>query len=301
MKHRVPLVPAALLAMLVLLPAGTGAANPSYDPGASASRWVVTDLGNLGMANVTVSDINDRGQIVGEGATRDGLGRGFIWQDGSMTALGQGQFAAAHQINECGQIMGWSSIGWNSSVAFAEEHAVLWKNKRMIDLHGGTHIWASAINDRGQIVGERNSNAFMWQAGMFQTLWPDGGALAVNNRGEVVGASATHTVFGTDEAMLWQSGKVTDLGPVRQRTSTTAAKSSGSIGSRGGQTPKPRTPSLRLAQWEQSRPPFGHERRTRRTRGQRSRSGDGLAPGWGSGPRVPLGRRIDDRSGHTRR
>ena len=212
MKHRVPLVPAALLAMLALLPAGTGAANPSYDPGASASRWVVTDLGNLGMANVTVSDINDRGQIVGEGATRDGLGRGFIWQDGSMTALGQGQFAAAHQINERGQIMGWSSIGWNSSVAFAEEHAVLWKNKRMIDLHGGTHIWASAINDRGQIVGERNSNAFMWQAGMFQTLWPDGGALAVNNRGQVVGASATHTVFGTDEAMLWQSGKVTDLG-----------------------------------------------------------------------------------------
>ena len=141
MKHRVPLVPAALLAMLALLPAGTGAANPSYDPGASASRWVVTDLGNLGMANVTVSDINDRGQIVGEGATRDGLGRGFIWQDGSMTALGQGQFAAAHQINERGQIMGWSSIGWNSSVAFAEEHAVLWKNKRMIDLHGGTHIW----------------------------------------------------------------------------------------------------------------------------------------------------------------
>ena len=208
MKHSLPLVPAALLAMLALLPAGTRAANPSNDRGASASRWVVTDLGNLGMAKVTVSDINDRGQVVGEGATRDGLGRGFIWQDGSMTALGQGPFAAAQRINERGQI-----IGTSGSAAVAEEHAVLWKHKRMIDLHGRTHIWVSAINNLGQVVGERNSNAFMWQAGTFQTLWPDGGALAVNNRGQVVGASGTHTVFGTGEAMLWQAGKVTDLGP----------------------------------------------------------------------------------------
>jgi probable HAF family extracellular repeat protein len=200
--------------MLALLPAATGAANPSSHAGVPASHWVVTDLGNLGMAKVTVSDINDRGQVVGEGATRDGLGRGFIWQDGSMTALGQGQFAAAQRINERGQIMGMSS-----SAAFADEHAVLWKNKKMIDLHGGyPEIWASAINDRGQIVGERNANAFMWQAGTFRTLWPDGVALAVNNRGQVLGASAAHAGLASGEAMLWQAGKSPTSGLVRQRS-----------------------------------------------------------------------------------
>src|SRR4029079_982723 len=96
----------ALLVMLALLPAGTRAARSLPRAGVSSSQWVVTDLGNLGAGKVTVSDINDRGQVVGQAATRDDLGRGFIWQDGSMTALGQGQFAAAQRINERRQIIG---------------------------------------------------------------------------------------------------------------------------------------------------------------------------------------------------
>ena len=59
-------VRALLLAVVAaLLASAAGVASSSSSTGMTGSQWVVTDLGNLGTARVTVSDINDRGQVVG--------------------------------------------------------------------------------------------------------------------------------------------------------------------------------------------------------------------------------------------
>jgi probable HAF family extracellular repeat protein len=209
---------------------------------------VATALGEVGAPKVTVSDINDRGQVVG-GLTTNHGGRGFVWKNGSMKELGNGGFASAVRINERGQIIGTSSGGHR------EEHAVLWKNgttkdlgftfvtalnergqivgARFVPLGGGVYggapvIWSSgnvsdlfgpagrggqvsAINNRGQVVGtKRNGRAVLWQNGKVTDLGP-GTAVAINGRGQIVGYRTTPT--GKSRAFLWQTGTRTDLGP----------------------------------------------------------------------------------------
>jgi WD40-like Beta Propeller Repeat len=56
-----------LLAGAALLAIGTGAAGSSPDAAPSRSRWVPTDLDNLGQARVEVADVNDRGRVLGGG------------------------------------------------------------------------------------------------------------------------------------------------------------------------------------------------------------------------------------------
>jgi probable HAF family extracellular repeat protein len=192
------------------LTGGTGVAGSSSAEGVSASRWVVTDLGNPGRW-VTVADINDRGQVVG-GSLAKGVSRGFVWQNGQMTGLGRGQFAGATAINERGQI-----IGTSSSAAIADQHAVLWQNGRMIDLRprGGV----IAINERGQILGFRyvpidngfGSTSVIWQNGKMRDLGLS--ASAINNRGQVVGAIGAFT--DASRAVMWQKGTITNLGAGR--------------------------------------------------------------------------------------
>jgi len=204
-----------LLAGAVFLTGATERARSSSEPGASGSRWVVTDLGNLGRARVTVSDINDRGQVVGGGLSRSAE-RGFVWQDGAMQELGRGPFGGARAINERGQI-----IGTSSSAAIADQHAVLWQNGRMIDLRprGGV----TAINERGQVLGFRyvtiydptnctapctGSTSVIWQNGKMRDLGL--GASAINNRGQVVGAIDDGTA---GRAVMWENGTIRVLGP----------------------------------------------------------------------------------------
>ncbi|MEP7225582.1 MAG: hypothetical protein ABI783_11580 [Actinomycetota bacterium] len=193
------------LTAIAFLVAGGGA---GASPDADLSRWVATDLGNLG-ARVTVSDINDRGQIVGESANH-----GFVWENGSMRELGQGPFSGAERINERGQIIGTSSSASNS-----QQHAVMWENGKMIDLRGSRGVYTSvmAINERGEIIGSRSvptGNGFtgtpvIWENGKMRNLWPGGVALAINNRGQVVGGTGAES----SRAVVWQNGKITDLGP----------------------------------------------------------------------------------------
>src|SRR5437899_360015 len=67
---------------------------------------------------------------------------------------------------------------------------------------------ASAINERGQVVGDSatasgKQHAFLWQNGKMTDLgtlgraYTDSGAVAINDRGQVVGTSFTATVTQT--------------------------------------------------------------------------------------------------------
>jgi probable HAF family extracellular repeat protein len=87
------------------------------------------------------------------------------------------------------------------------------------DLGGGASI-ATAINDRGQVVGaslrdSTTERGFIWQDGMMTDLGSLGGtntvAYAMNNRGQVVGGSNRRGDSSVG-AFIWQKGVMTDLG-----------------------------------------------------------------------------------------
>jgi len=85
---------------------------------------------------------------------------------------------------------------------------------------GGPSSRATAINNRGQVVGVSGTatnvqRAFLWQDGTMTDLGTLGGdsseAAAINDLGQVVGSSSTAT--NVAHAFLWQNGTMTDLAP----------------------------------------------------------------------------------------
>jgi probable HAF family extracellular repeat protein len=101
-------------------------------------------------------DVNDRGQIVGETYFYDsGPGQAFLWEEGRMRNLGTlgGVSSTANGINEHGEVVGSSATLREES---APEHAFLWRNGVMTDLHDSTdytNSLAYALNNKGDIVG----------------------------------------------------------------------------------------------------------------------------------------------------
>jgi probable HAF family extracellular repeat protein len=95
------------------------------------------------------------------------------------------------------------------------------QNYAIVDLGllpGGAFAEASAVNDRGQIVGwggtaTGESQAILWDEGQIIDLGTLGGSMSrawgINNRGQIVGESETAT--GDFHAFLWEHGVMVDL------------------------------------------------------------------------------------------
>ena len=120
----------------------------------------MADLGSLGGGGTFPRRINDAGQVVGSGGTAGGTTHAFLWQGGALRDLGtlNGGDSEAWGLNQAGQIVGRSSSG-----SVPRDHAFLADPRfggTLLDLNtlipadsGWTLEWATAINDRGQIVG----------------------------------------------------------------------------------------------------------------------------------------------------
>jgi len=164
-------------------------------PAVEAVLWgtdnSLSDLGTLGGNASTANAVNNRGQVTGEalntipdpytsnfnnfyigGATQV---HAFRWtRSRGMQDLGTlgGTDSAAFSINERGQIAGMSFINTtvNSSTGVPTLDPFLWENGKMLDLGtlGGTSGVAFALNNRGQVVGASNlvgdngGHAFLW-------------------------------------------------------------------------------------------------------------------------------------------
>ena len=154
------------------------------------------------------SAINERGQIVGT------LGfvqtHAVMWDDGTVIDLEgpfvPGHFSEAHGINNRGQVTGRQTIG------LSEGHGVIWEKGTVTDLG---EFSPGDINERGQIVGMIGSNAVVWQNGTAVELGVLPGdatsqASAINNRGQIVGISYT-AGFSSSRAFIWDRGKISEL------------------------------------------------------------------------------------------
>jgi len=170
----------------------TGDANLAGDQTEHAFLWrdgVMTDLGTLGGLNSSVSTPvkDDKGQVVGaaQSATEDPLGEfwgaayfctaascegwqnlqlGFIWQDGLMTELPPigGKNSEAFGVNNLGQVVGMAETATQDPNCIPPQvldfEAVIWgptpgQIQELPVLPGDSIGAALAINDKGQVVG----------------------------------------------------------------------------------------------------------------------------------------------------
>jgi probable HAF family extracellular repeat protein len=176
-------------------------------------RGVTTDLGSLGGASVQVFGINDRGEIVGRATTAAGDWHAFRWYRGRMTDLGTlgGAESTAVDINERGQIAGFSNP------AEGPAHAFRWADGVMTDLSAteepGVLTYASAINERGDVVGDRQAadgygyTGVVWRGRRLLILDPLGGsgqAGGINDAGLAVGLISLDP-FAPTRAAVWDT------------------------------------------------------------------------------------------------
>lgn len=205
MRRLMVVVSAVLVAVVSVVSASSGSV------GSEQARWVLRDLGVSG----TPVALNDRGQVVVQ-ATASKHANAFLWENGRVIGLGTlgGKETTASSMNERGQVVGWSETGAKSELGLVT-HGFLWEKGKMRDLGAG---WARAINGRGQIL---LGGTALWQKGKVTDLGTLGGeqreAVAINDRGQVVGWSATkrNDSLGrpVKHAFLWQTGKMIDLNP----------------------------------------------------------------------------------------
>lgn len=229
-------------------------------------RGLAFDLGTLGGPNSSVAwpVENNRGLIVGisQTAIPEPLGEnwscsaffpaatatgftclGFVWEDGVMQALptlgGNNGYAAG--ANNRGEVVGWAENTVHDPTCAPPQvlqfRPVVWEPRRdrlreLPILPGDTAGAATAINDRGQVVGISGTcdqavgrhtarHAVLWDRGRVIDLGDLGGETwntpgAINQRGDVAGFASLPSDDADNpplRAFLWtRRGGIQDLG-----------------------------------------------------------------------------------------
>jgi probable HAF family extracellular repeat protein len=148
------------------------AEGTTYRAGVWDGRHEITSPDMLDGLPMNGTDMNDDRQVVGNAFPTTAAGtvsQAFRWQPGqapvALGTLGGPSGSEAVEINEAGSVLGYSTTPQNDQRMFLGRHG------KMID-HGAltdsTYSAASAINDRGQILGFRFKDfqfrTVLWEA-----------------------------------------------------------------------------------------------------------------------------------------
>ena len=174
-------------------------------------NYTITALGTFGGPTANAYAVNNRGQVVGEADILDGTRHAFLWENGVMTDLGKDlppPWSAAVDINDLGQVLilntEYRSYFWDEGTLIRLE--VPW------DLQGT--VYARAINNRGQIVGQFNTYySFLWKDGSMTDLGDAlgvGGVSDINSAGFL--ACAKENSPSTFEAAYWNGERLVGIG-----------------------------------------------------------------------------------------
>jgi probable HAF family extracellular repeat protein len=208
---------------------------------------------SVGVALNTVPEDPDFASFM-NGSPATTQARAFLWNGGKLRDLGTlgGNDAVAFAINGSDTIYGMSYTDTvaNDSTGLPTFHPFLWKNGSMQDLGtlGGTEAtpgsfnwgpWGPVLNDHGQAIGtstlagDETWHAFLWDKNKMIDLGTLGGdnseALAINERGWVVGRSDYSPDSTNHHAVLWRNGTIQDLGLIAPCLNSSAT----SVNSRG--------------------------------------------------------------------
>lgn len=227
---------------------------------AQAPSYSVADLGPVGGTPGQAFYVAPNGLIAGAAAAQDGAMKAMLWYkklkmdigkpglggantvafsvNGTGQAVGEAETSALDPKGEdfCGfKALGLPSAG-NSCLPF------LWQNGAMTAMPtlGGNNGAVNQINKNGEMAGLAETatpdptcpapqvlqfKPVMWASGKIHELVTldgdrDGAAFAINDSGQVAGASGQCSAFSSSilenlqplHALLWQGDSVTDLG-----------------------------------------------------------------------------------------
>jgi probable HAF family extracellular repeat protein len=182
--------------------------------------YTVKDLGTLGGSYVSVSGINNRGEVVGNSTTNGtSVMHACVYSGGALIDLGTlgGTNSYGYGINDNGQTVG------AAYTAAGQDDAFLWDTGTMSDLGslGGNGSQARAINNAGQIAGSAwiagntEFHAFLRVGSTNTDLGTLGGtrseAWAINASGQVAGRASVSGISSW-HAFLYSGGVMNDLG-----------------------------------------------------------------------------------------
>jgi probable HAF family extracellular repeat protein len=199
-----------------------GSGLPGYRPFLWDDENGIQDLGTLGGDYARALAINDAGVIVGESWTATDIDHPFLYDETGMHDLrsvigaeagSQWVIDSLEDINDRGQVIGQMhpSVGGTGQAFFfdltTEEFVALEL------LEPGAFVFASALNDAGEIVGwatppSRNGlHAVLWDGGPVRDLGTLGGdssfAYAITMDGVITGGSSTRS--GAEHAFVLES------------------------------------------------------------------------------------------------
>lgn len=166
---------------------------------ASTQSWTLVDLGTLGGSGSFASAVSDNGYVAGCSNTPNGDVHAFLWHDGRMVDLAaasgtSGGASCGLAVNDRGVVAGRSDAG----------ELVVWNGTSVTSL--GVKGDIGAINDAGLVVGSYSDGtvprAFAWQDGVLRDLGTVGSATAVNSRGDIVGQANGHAFLYRDGAFV---------------------------------------------------------------------------------------------------
>ncbi len=173
--------------------------------GGRAVRWhdgVMSELDSMGKTSSVASDINNRGQIVGEVGDFERVG--VRWSRGTVTPLTD-MASSPTAVNSSGTVTGfyWNAQG---SAGF------VWQRGRFVELpyfaspDGQNFLEPYGINARGQVVGNSGMGAFVREHGkgtLLPALTRASMATDINDRGVIVGANPNSPDGLNLHAVLW--------------------------------------------------------------------------------------------------